>query len=151
MCTTATSASLDLYSSPCSLELVEVVSETSVLYLHNSTAEMDSCRKFPWLSVHNGFSVNWTNGDLNACSVHVDCSFLNFILLYSGFWIGQKFDYCQAAVSNLTNPASLTHMRSFLPVFWWLAAKKSSDLWCDNILKQQNLCVKHGADSDPLH
>lgn len=29
----------------------------------------------------------------------------------------EDFDYNQAVASNLTNPASLTHERSFLPVF----------------------------------
>lgn len=47
----------------------------------------------------------WLKCMLCACWLQF---FLNFIL-YSGFSIGRKFDYCQAAVSNLTNPASLTH------------------------------------------
>lgn len=50
-----------------------------------------------------------------------------WMLFCSNPWLIKEFDYCQAAASNMTNPASLTRTGSFPPVLWWLAASVE---WC---------------------
>lgn len=124
------------------------------ILLHNSTVETCSSRKFPKPSVHNGCFVHRVSGVsvqllcmLCACWMLFCDLFLSCYIL----WLIKEFDYCQAAASNPTNPASLTHTRSFLPVFWWFGCRRRVDAWFDNILKQQHVFfMQHGTDSDAL-
>lgn len=117
----------------------------------------EKCKIFSWCvsEQHSGdflfqpsCFVNWVSGVwtllFHACSVHVDVSLWDVVSHPSDHWRVWFIDlfiwYVFAGPTRLTRlPLTLTKRFPAVVLEIWLPAK--SDVWFNNLLKQQHVCL----------